>query len=368
VADSCIDGMGKKGSKKRKKKKTPKNKIIQELAKQEPKSRKKLFLGLGLAGIALATVAGGGLIRSCYEKEKDRAAALQIMYGMESNKKWFSIVNEEGIFVSEKGLENKYELFRENAKIQAAPADKKKNLEKILIQKLDGVVESFKENPVPEMYNEEMFYSMWSTVHNHQELLLSTDKIADIFGLYQGNPLVTELFNNLPKTDAGLIGKMLNCSVLLVHKKLEIREDVPGETIDKFIKNLRNGVGNCSDYTYAVANIYYTLCHSIKRDDLCSKIKIMTGMYFKPDGNFKEYHAWLQYFGANKEWNNLEMNQDRIKANDLITLSTPALDHIGLIGEGGAYIPLFSTMIIDENNELKIKFKAHIWPQEKSER
>lgn len=349
--------MGKKNNKK-------KNGIKVEEARPEPKpkSRKKFWVGLGIAGLMFAAAAG--IAGSCYNGKKEEPTS-KTAYDTSLKERWARVTDEAGYFTFDNELQAKYEVFRENASIQAMPAGKKEGTEKTFFERLNRELAAFENNPVPEMYNEDVFYNLFANNHSLQALLAPAE-INAIFNLEQ-SPILAEFLREPLQDDFKLTERMLSCAILIVHKKLERRDYLTGATMEELKKNLRQGIGDCSDYTYAISNIYYTLCCTLKRDDLASKIRIMMGANIKPDGRFKGYHSWVQLLGPDEKWHDLEMNADQIGPNDPVDMSTHAL-FIMYDPEGGFYVPLFSAMAINVNNEYKLRLKAHVLPQDGKEK
>jgi len=68
-------------------------------------------------------------------------------------------------------------------------------------------------------------------------------------------------------------------------------EDAGSET---FLEHLTEGEGDCSDYSFAVANIYYKICEMLGKTDLSDRIRIMLGMFVE-NGKPGLGHAWIDY-------------------------------------------------------------------------
>ncbi len=350
--------------------KKKKKKIAQMLAEEieeAPRSRRRFWIGAGIGSLVLAAILG--IAGSCYygKTEEKPAEKTQTACQQSLPEKWTQCYNEEGVLLSEEYLASKYEIFKRHKQALNSPPELKKTLEDKLQAEVDAKVAEFEKNIAPEKYTPIVFYGMYAGTHCLQKLITDGDvmqKIMEIFNFTSKTPLFKELRQIAPSNDHKLVEQMLNCAVLMTHKRLTKDEKEIGDSKEEFLDHLRKKVGDCSDYSYAAANLYVLICHNLDRPDLTSKIRLVMGATVRPDGKFKGYHGWMQIYNPDGRWHDLQINEDYIEEDTPISMSTQALYKL-IDREGNFYIPFVSTTIVPKKDGgYEIELRSHIPPIE----
>ncbi|MBR9691559.1 hypothetical protein GOV06_02135 [Candidatus Woesearchaeota archaeon] len=316
--------MSKKRKHRKKKNGSPKKKKINNVQPAQPRSNRRLWIGAGVAALALA---GGSLYflrnneASTYTSNETSVSRADEIPKISVKELWGKVYNDEGVHLVPEVL-NEYSLLKAKKRSVSLPKEERDAFELKLIADSNRDYEIFKKNTIPENYTQALFFK-WFATSKINEKLLSLDGVAKTFDLDRKHPLYRELKDNSSDED-GLVGKILTASILITQKKMRHKE-MKCDDLETFMRNIEKGEGDCSDFTYAIANNYYTLCAMLERYELSSEIRICLGVLVNKDAKMDlEGHSWIEFY-ANDRWNKVETTNDKIDENTPISLSTPAL-------------------------------------------
>lgn len=274
---------------------------------------------------------------------------------------WARAVNNKGVLLTPEFLEQfpVYNEIERNESQEASP-ERTDNLRRIV----DELVKEYKEfdtDTRPEKYTDKVFLMCYKTA-DHLKEFIDPDKVAEVFKLDKTHPIYAELERKLMNDDNNKIPEILYCSLMMVQKKME-PERVDSVNFPDFLENLEEGRGDCTDYSYAVANNYYKMCEMLGRKDLFSKIRIMFGFRANED-KLVARHAWIEYYqekGNKREWKRCEcvqsdrMNEDTVASLDEAVIYLPDTD-------SGILVPQISTLVEFDGKTSRVQYYAHILP------
>ncbi|MBI2139644.1 hypothetical protein HYU14_01870 [Candidatus Woesearchaeota archaeon] len=266
---------------------------------------------------------------------------------------WDARYHEGGKFINRDYL-LQFPLLQEIEKISSLPEEEKSIALEAILQPREKEYPRFLEDAIPENYTDAVFYKAFMSAYSNDELFLPRE-VSGIFGLEQ-HPLFRELKATLPSGEERLFLKILSCAVLMAQQKMEYELVEKGETKKDFLQRITQGRGDCSEYTYAAANLYYTICMFLGKYELEEKIRVVLGMRVDEGGKIVGRHSWLQFFEKEK-WRNLEISSyDKITPETPVTLQTPCLTRFE--AKTGAYLPLITT-IVKFDPEKRINLSYH---------
>ena len=275
---------------------------------------------------------------------------------------WERAINRDGILITPEFLKN-YPAYADveefnNSRLSQEKITHLNNLLKIIFEDC----KRFGEEAIPQNYTEMIFLERYDAIQKFSAFI-QPSKTAEIIGLNEKNPLYLELKDNLFEDDYKKIPEILYCAKLLVHKKLEAEAMLSDLGSETFFENLSEGKGDCSDYSFAIANTYYKLCEMLDRNDLLDKIRVTIGM-FVSQGKPGLGHAWIDYVwyeNGKSEWKSAEVtNSDFINKNDNPKLS-PILFYV-YDSEEKFLVPLISMRNSFEGSFYKHSYFAHVLP------
>jgi len=316
------------------------------------------------AGIVALTLLTGA---SYAWKVHDLAESRKTVYAQEQSEAkakkdlWSRLINYEGVLLTPRFL-SQFPVYNEIERHESEEPSPER------IQNLGGIVDDvakemkeFDADTRPENYTEKVFLMCYKTA-DHLKEFIDPDKVASVFKLDKTHPIYAELERKLMNDDNDKIPEILYCSLMMVHKKME-PERVDSVNFPDFLKNLEEGKGDCTDYSYAVANNYYKMCEMLGRKDLFSKIRIVFG--FRANENkLVARHAWIEYSqqkGNKREWKRCEcvqsdrMNEDTVASLDEAVIYLPNTD-------SGILVPQISAQVEFDGKTSKVNYYAHILP------
>jgi len=334
--------------------------LIPEPEKPKPRQRK---IAACAAAITLAGIIAGAAYFGSFSISKE-----QQTHTIDQSIKnaWKNRYDPEGIRITD-DLLLQYAVFRKRQELGDngnLPEEEARELDAIMFTHVKPEQERFLQEATPENYTDKVFYSFFLSSAKAEYLLNNPGNIADLFDL-TNNPLFLDLLDEQRQIrDDNNLGKLiLHAAVLLTHQRLEPSTSM-SDSFPQFMENLQQGRGDCTDYTFAAANLYYAICSLIGRKDLAPKIRIAVGAIIDSDWSvlMGEGHCWMQY-DDNGTWINYEMNRcDKIKKNTPVSLrSTPALYEFK--DANGCYTLTFFTARAEYHGENGTScLSAHILP------
>lgn len=236
---------------------------------------------------------------------------------------WKKVIDSEGVLITPRLLA-KYPAHADIEEFNNSRLSEEKitHLNKLLKIIFDDN-KRFTERSVPENYTERIFLERYDTIQKFNTFI-QPSRVAEILGVDEKNQFYLELKARLFEDDNKKVPEILYCATLLVHRKLKCEEKMEDIGSDLFLDNLREGKGDCSDYSFAVANTYYRLCEMLGRSDLSDRIRVTLGMFVEK-GKPGARHAWIDYQwqeGGKREWKMAEVaNSDFIDENSNVNLS-----------------------------------------------
>lgn len=325
------------------------------------KPKKRRLLTAGIAALALAGAVAGTAYLGWYNRLEKPETEQKISASEQASLRdlWMQRYDETGTDLIPTVMQ-KYDLYRQWDAARSKPKEELESIEKRLSDICKKASQKFAQDPKPENNTGDCLFYWFKNALEHCKFFVP-QKVVDIFNITESSSLLNALKEYQPRSDPDLVRKMLSFASLLVYQRMDIKEYTEGpETLEGLLLHLRQGKGDCSDYTYAIANLYFAACELRERPELVSRIRTVLGI--DVNNGKTGLHTWIQIQDSTGKWDNIEANHDILTGDIPFNLDTQAL-YTFENGKTNWRIPLVTIQHIhDGKNKWEPIIRAHQLP------
>jgi len=305
-----------------------------------------------------------GLIPGCKIRQVVRRTKIEPIEAIAKEEslreKWEKVINLEGVPLTSEFL-NKYAKFLERESLDGLLVGKPLGgVNRRIYEEVGRGWDLFNNNAIPENYNPLVFIKLVTTVTGLNGLLMPGE-ISEIFGLNEEHSLYKDLrinFNRYTNDEKARI--MLNYALLMVHQKLEPVVSLEVEP-NAILENLRNGKGDCIEYSYATMGVYLGFCDLLRRNDLKKRVRAVVGPMINEYNSLDVMHCWIDLF-YEKRWKSYEtVSSDKTGNGDLDPNSNVLVELKEIEAKHKlCIVPLISTEVTKKG----IQHRIHVLPRD----
>ncbi|MBW2966541.1 transglutaminase domain-containing protein [Candidatus Woesearchaeota archaeon] len=307
---------------------------------------RRLFLGI--TGGSAAVLAGGGAVLWALSDDDFSKEASRL------RKQWEPVLNLEGKILSNEIL-NSYPVIRK--------ASKEKKLSPTEVEKRKKEFEEFSYTLDPSKYTESLFHDFFLHAIRYRESYLNPYIVAQAFGVDSQHYVANQVNRARSKSVDIMTERVLISSLAIVQERIDYPGmDTPDKGLEQLLSKVNRGEGDCTEFSYCTANIYYRMSNMLQRLDLFDRVRVTYGLLINKKTRYgKKEHIWVEYLKG-KKWNAIEPTADQFSHGDYIRINQvglPAPDP-----NNSFYLPFISHRILrDGSRSFTRETYAHVLPE-----